>query len=165
MAAAFILASAPVECLDDAIPLTLRYGGEYTAGDAQDQLNARVIGADEAWKTAWKGLMHQAIRMLSRGGAPVTLVAIAGGPACDWERGELRNVFCVEYPSCSAPPSPCWPQRLPLASAAIRLPALRRLLAAAIRIALAAGWLVGCWLAGWLAGCWLLASGSSARAA
>ena len=25
-------------------------------------------------------------------------LAIAGGPACDWERGELRNTFCKNHP-------------------------------------------------------------------
>ena len=38
--------------------------------------------------------------MISRGGGPITLVAIAGRPTCDWER-ELLGVFCREYPSCT----------------------------------------------------------------
>ena len=33
-----------MECLDKVIELALRHGGEYTAGDAQDRLNARVLG-------------------------------------------------------------------------------------------------------------------------
>jgi hypothetical protein len=53
--ALFIVASAPVECLDQVIALVNQHGGEYTAGDAQDRLNSRVIDRDEAWRTAWKG--------------------------------------------------------------------------------------------------------------
>jgi hypothetical protein len=34
-------------------------------------------------------------------GAPITLVAIAGGPACDTERHVLRSVFCKQYPNCT----------------------------------------------------------------
>ena len=65
---AFILASAPVDCLEQAIALTDRYGGEllapvpprshrscYTAGDAQDRLNSRVIERDEAWRKLLTG--------------------------------------------------------------------------------------------------------------
>jgi hypothetical protein len=99
----FILASAPVDALEDCIRLCLAAGGEYTAGDAQDKLNSCVIGVEEEWnlwKTAWKGKTHQAIKMLERnfGGQTITMLAIAGGPACDWERGELRNNFCPQYP-------------------------------------------------------------------
>jgi hypothetical protein len=79
----------------------LAAGGEYTAGDAQDKLNSRVIMASEAWKTAWKGKTHQAIKMLERTfpGQRITALAIAGGPACDWERKELRDTFCTQYPA------------------------------------------------------------------
>ena len=43
---------------------------------------------------------HHAIKMLERNfaGQTITMLAIAGGPACDWERGELRNKFCPQYP-------------------------------------------------------------------
>ena len=98
----FLLASAPVDSLDACIRLCLAAGGEYTAGDAQDKLNSSVIGADEAWKTAWKGKTHQAIKMLERNfpaGQAIIALAIAGGPACDWERSELRNTFCPHYPT------------------------------------------------------------------
>jgi hypothetical protein len=96
----FLLASAPLESLDQATQLCLAAGGEYTAGDAQDKLNSSVIGEGEAWKTAWKGKTHQAIKMLERAfpGQPITALAVAGGPACVWERGELRNNFCPPYP-------------------------------------------------------------------
>ena len=30
--------------------------------------------------------------------APIVVLAIAGGPACDWERKELRDTFCRMYP-------------------------------------------------------------------
>ena len=30
-------------------------------------------------------------------GKKVTALAIAGGPACDWERAELRNTFCKNH--------------------------------------------------------------------
>ena len=60
----FLLASAPCDSLDACISACLAAGGEYTAGDAEDKLNSRVIGAEEAWRTAWKGKTHQAIKML-----------------------------------------------------------------------------------------------------
>ena len=31
-------------------------------------------------------------------GQPITVLAIAGGAACDWERRELRDTFCPQYP-------------------------------------------------------------------
>ena len=31
-------------------------------------------------------------------GKEVTALAIAGGPACNWERDELRNTFCKNHP-------------------------------------------------------------------
>jgi hypothetical protein len=40
----FLLASAPVESLDRAIPRCLAWGGRYSAGDATDKLNSSVIG-------------------------------------------------------------------------------------------------------------------------
>jgi hypothetical protein len=40
----FLLASAPVELLDRAIPRCLAWGGDYSAGDATDKLNSSVIG-------------------------------------------------------------------------------------------------------------------------
>jgi hypothetical protein len=38
-----------VECLDNVIKLALKHGGEYTAGDARDRLNARVLGKGEGY--------------------------------------------------------------------------------------------------------------------
>ena len=35
------------------------------------------------------------------GTTAVTLVAIKGGPACDWENTQLRSVFCREHPNCT----------------------------------------------------------------
>ena len=32
-------------------------------------------------------------------GQVITVLAVAGGPACDWERGELRSNFCPQYPT------------------------------------------------------------------
>ena len=81
----FLLASAPVSSLRQATWMCKEAGGRYTAshevehvhkhagvcadlplsicrytaGDAEDQLNARVIGKDEQWRTAWKGKTHQ----------------------------------------------------------------------------------------------------------
>ena len=72
-----------------------------TLPDATDKLNLDILDpANEAWKTAWKGKTSQAYRMLKRlhPTEKIIAVAIAGGPACDWERGELRNNFCQQYP-------------------------------------------------------------------
>ena len=97
---AFILASAPVSGLEKAVALVEEYHGEHTAGSASDTLNSRV----DDWRAAWQGKTHQAIRMLGGGAAgttAVTLVAIKGGPACDWENTQLRSVFCREHPNCT----------------------------------------------------------------
>eukprot|EP01050_Picozoa_sp_SAG11_P014944 SAG11_NODE_1890_length_4110_cov_3.484418_2_plen_1196_part_00 len=96
----FILASAPVESLEKGFALAAQFGGEYTAGSAQDKLNSRVTD----WRAAWEGKTHQAIHMLGGGAGgttPVALVAIKGGPACDWENQQLRSVFCREHPNCT----------------------------------------------------------------
>ena len=97
----FFLASAPVECIEQAIQTSLDFGGEYSAGDAADKLNRDILDpANETWKAAWKGKTSQAYRMLKRANPneKIIAVAIAGGPACDWERRELRNNFCQQYP-------------------------------------------------------------------
>ena len=95
---AFILASAPVgrdlKRLRDAVALTEKFDGVYTAGYAQDVLNCRLGN----WKDAWEGKTHQAIQMIKA--AKVTLVAIKGGPASDWKRERLRSEFCRDYPTC-----------------------------------------------------------------
>eukprot|EP01050_Picozoa_sp_SAG11_P024339 SAG11_NODE_5153_length_1645_cov_68.153299_1_plen_144_part_00 len=92
----FFLASCPVRYIDQAIVSSLKFGGEYSAGDATDKLNKDILDpANEAWKTAWKGKTSQAYRMLKRihRNEKIITVAIAGGPACDWERDELTNNF------------------------------------------------------------------------
>eukprot|EP01050_Picozoa_sp_SAG11_P004315 SAG11_NODE_273_length_11315_cov_38.599412_4_plen_137_part_00 len=69
-----------------------------TAGYARDILNRRL---GEGWRPAWEGKTHQAIEMLlSLKAAVVMLVAIKGGPACDWERSRLRDEFCRNYRGC-----------------------------------------------------------------
>ena len=100
----FFLASGPVGILEQAIQVTLLHGGEYSAGDAQDKFNKDILDPnnkdDGNWHAAWKGKTSQTYRILKRlhPTKRIDVVAIAGGPACDWERGELRNNFCQEYP-------------------------------------------------------------------
>ena len=97
-----VLASAPVSELDEAIRVSKMYGITRSAGDATDRLNAKVLDVDDAWKVAWLGKTAMAIDITADQfpvGTVITLVAIAGGPACDWERGQLRNKFCIEYPN------------------------------------------------------------------
>ena len=98
----FILASAPVGlprgCLPEAVALTEKFGGVVTAGYARDILNSR-LGDD--WRPAWEGKTHQAIEMSLKTALAVTLVAIKGGPACDWERSRLRDELCKNYRGCS----------------------------------------------------------------
>jgi hypothetical protein len=108
----FIVASAPAQGLDIVVSLARKYGGTYTAGTATDKLNS-IVGDDASiedrdrmkkpWFIAWQGKTGQAIQMLTSasGGAAITLVAIAGGPACDTERHVLRSIFCKQYPNCT----------------------------------------------------------------
>jgi len=96
----FFLASAPVSALDDAKRLVQSRGGEYAAGDKEDIFNNMTLNDQESWRVGWKGKVEMCINLLKRHnpGQQVTALAIAGGPACDWERGELRNVFCRSHP-------------------------------------------------------------------
>eukprot|EP01050_Picozoa_sp_SAG11_P037746 SAG11_NODE_15046_length_590_cov_3.107943_1_plen_91_part_10 len=85
----FFLASALVDSLEKCIQLSLEYGGEYSAGDATDKLNLDILDpANDTWKSAWKGKTSQTYRILKRlhPNEKIIAVAIAGGPACDWER-------------------------------------------------------------------------------
>jgi len=96
----FFLASAPVEFLDRAKELVEARGGEYAAGDKDDIFNSSTLDNQESWKVGWKGKVEMAINMLKKHnkGKKIICLAIAGGPACDWERGELRNTFCKNHP-------------------------------------------------------------------
>ena len=94
----FFLACCPVvSSTESGILTSLKFGGEYSAGDGYDKLNRDVLDpANEAWKTAWKGKTSQAYRMMKRihRNEKIVVVAIKGGPACDWERDELQKNFC-----------------------------------------------------------------------
>ena len=96
MAPPFFLASAPVSVLDRAKRLVESRGGYYAAGDKDDIFNSMTLGDQESWKVGWKGKVEMMINILKKQnpGQKVTALAIAGGPACDWERGELHNTFC-----------------------------------------------------------------------
>ena len=97
--APFFLASAPVSVLDDAKRLVESRGGYYAAGDKDDIFNSMTLGDQESWKVGWKGKVEMLINILKKQhpGQKVTALAIAGGPACDWERGELHNTFCKNH--------------------------------------------------------------------
>ena len=95
----FFLASAPVSVLDRAKRLVESRGGYYAAGDKDDIFNSMTLGDQESWKVGWKGKVEMMINILQQQnpGRTVTALAIAGGPACDWERGELHNTFCSNH--------------------------------------------------------------------
>ena len=59
-----------------------------------------TLDDQESWKVGWKGKIEATINVLKtmNPGKEITCLAIAGGPACDWERGELRNTFCKNHP-------------------------------------------------------------------
>ena len=86
----FMLASCPVDKLTEAIILVNAKGGLYAAGDATDTLN-KELSKSESWKAAWKGKTKMAIDVLKKlyPRQKITVIAVAGGPACDWELGEL----------------------------------------------------------------------------
>ena len=109
-AAPFFLASAPVSELGRAKDLVLARGGQYAAGDKDDIFNSMTLHDQESWKVGWKGKVEMCINVLKtqNPGKEITCLAIAGGPACDWERAELRNTFCSNHPQVCrhAPASP-----------------------------------------------------------
>lgn len=106
----FFLASAPISDLRRAIQLAKRYGGRYAAGDADDTFNKDLLPAAELksgeaqWQVGWLGKVKMCFDMLkddfedSDPSVKITAIAIAGGPACDWERGQLRNNFMDKLP-------------------------------------------------------------------
>jgi len=72
------LASAPVDGLDECIELSLKYGGEYSAGDATDKLDCDILDhANDTWKTAWKGKTSQTFRILQRLCPGEKIIAVA----------------------------------------------------------------------------------------
>ena len=95
----FFLASAPVSELSRAKDLVTARGGEYAAGDRDDIFNSMTLQEQESWKVGWKGKVEMLINILKKHnrGKKITALAIAGGPACDWERAELRNTFCKNH--------------------------------------------------------------------
>ena len=96
----FFLASAPVSELGRAKDLVTARGGEYAAGDKDDVFNSMTLADKNAWKAGWQGKVEMTINLLKKynPGKEITVLAIAGGPACDWERAELRNTFCKSHP-------------------------------------------------------------------
>ena len=72
-------------------------GGEYAAGDREDIFNSMTLSEQESWKVGWKGKVEMVINLLKKynPGKEIVVLAIAGGPACDWERGEPARVKCL----------------------------------------------------------------------
>jgi len=102
----FFLASCPEDTLAEAIRMTKKYVGKYTAGDKDDLLNKDMLmkehgAATAAWKNAWLGKTKQRLDDYQDDypGEEVTAIAVAGGPGCDWERGQLYSVFAKNYPN------------------------------------------------------------------
>lgn len=92
----FIVASAPEHVLREVRSITERYNGFYTAGDKDDTFNDRILrdaGFASQWRSAWLGKTEAAIQMANsfRPGLRVHLVVIRGGPACEWERGQIES--------------------------------------------------------------------------
>lgn len=100
----FFLASCPDNILPEAVAVTKKYGGFAAAGtESKDGGITDKPGADveklECWRSGWRGKVDMCLHML-RQLMPeklIVAVAVAGGPACDWERAELRNRFCALY--------------------------------------------------------------------
>lgn len=98
----FVLASAPEHELPELIQLTNDCSGHYCAGDKDDQFDTHALaiaGKSEQWKAAWLGKVHGTIQTIRRFNpqAKICVVAVAGGPACDWERGVLQEHMSRKY--------------------------------------------------------------------
>ena len=76
------------------IELTQGSGGTYAAGNIDDKLNALILGQAGGWKEAWLGKVSQAFQEVAKKhkGKAIQVIAIKGGPACDWEREQLNGV-------------------------------------------------------------------------
>jgi len=76
-----------------------RYGQHNCAGYAHDKFHKNVMLPHEmakdsqGWRTAWKGRVVQALTDLNSiyPDKTLVLIALAGGPECDFERGQLFN--------------------------------------------------------------------------
>lgn len=99
----FFLASCPAETLADAIIIMKKYGGFYAAGEKDDVFHKDLLmstGADreeaESWKIGWKGKVEMCFMMIKqmKPGSQIIAIAVAGGPACDWERQQIFTRFC-----------------------------------------------------------------------
>lgn len=94
-----MLASSPEDVLGEAKAIVLRFGGHAPAGDKDDFFNKDLLfqgSADkvqvESWKTGMKGKLFATFDVLENifgKDTPLVSIAIAGGPACDWERSLL----------------------------------------------------------------------------
>ena len=77
-----VLASAPVEGLSEAIKVSTAYGTARSAGDAEDRLNSKVLGAGDAWKVAWLGKTAMAIDMTAEQFPDGTEITLVRAPPC-----------------------------------------------------------------------------------
>ena len=93
-----LFASCPEPALKKSIQLVRNYGGENCAGDRNDGLNRNLRRNNEKWQTAWKGKVDALINtnhfvMIQKRNATIWVVAMNGGPCCNWEKEYLRKVI------------------------------------------------------------------------
>ena len=93
----FFLASAPISSLERAKQLVVAAGGMHAAGEKGDAFNSLNLEDEESWRAGWKGKVEATINNLTQlnPGKEIIALAIAGGPACDWERGELLSLIHI----------------------------------------------------------------------
>ena len=81
-------------------------GGSNAAGDAKDRFHKTVMTKSEmevavqGRRTAWKGKVCQAIKLLNQfsPGHTLVLLMIDGGPECQFEQQEVRGPMASSFP-------------------------------------------------------------------
>jgi len=107
----YILASSPEYGLDGRPVLAMAkgfieaLGFKNCAGDAKDKFHTQVMSPEQmtkaikGWRVAWVSKVHVHLKLMSEESKdPIVVIAIAGGPECEYERGELRTTFMNSFP-------------------------------------------------------------------
>merc|ERR1712039_552177 len=85
--------------------LVVGIGHQNVAGDAKDRFHTQVMSQEEmteltrGWRTAWKGKVTTGISSTRqfRPRDTIVLLAISGGPECQWEYQELKTVILPQF--------------------------------------------------------------------
>jgi len=86
-------------------------GFENCAGDAKDRFHKQVVSPEnmskeiKGWRLAWQGKVIQSLKKNSkRKNNRIVVIALKGGPECEFERETLSDKFKKDFPMVHVPP-------------------------------------------------------------